>query len=511
MNSRGKEDHKYLRIGTCDIEIPVSCCLVIFGASGELTRKKLIPSLYRLYKNRLLPEGFFLLGVSRTKWTTSMFRESTETVIRDEYPSKFNPSEWNEFASKLHYIPVDYFQQESYKLIKEKLSSLEGKYGAGKNRILYLAVPPSAFEGIIINLGVAGFVYEEGIDTHIVIEKPFGRDIDSAKRLNRIVRQFFEEKHIFRIDHFIAKETVQNIIMFRFANSIFEPLWNNKYIDHVQITVAENIGIGKRAGYYEDSGVIRDMFPNHIFQLLAITAMDPPPIFETEAVRDEKTRVFKSLRPIPLNRIDEFVVVGQYGRGIVDGMPVAAYREEEGVSEDSITPTFAAMRIFIDNWRWRGVPFYLRSGKRLKSRKTEIAVQFKPVPHLMFENHIGEPITPNTLVLRIQPDEGISLTLQTKRPGSTVCLSTMKMDFVYPKDIQLDAYEWVLLECMRGDQMLFIREDGVELTWSFLTPVIERLESTIKKENFPNYEAGSPGPEEASSLIEKDGHEWRSL
>lgn len=503
--------HRYLRVGTCDIELPPSCVLILFGASGDLTKKKLIPALYRLYKNKLLPEEFALLGISRTPWTSEQYRAVVEETTKATGGEDFELPVWERLASKIYYLSGDYSRTETYKKIKEEVISIERRHSIARNRVIYLAVPPTLFEPIIINLGVAGFAYEEGVSTNIVIEKPFGRDLNSARRLNKVVRQFFEERHIFRIDHFIAKETVQNIIMFRFANSIFEPLWNNKYIDHVQITVAESIGISHRAGYYEGAGVIRDMFPNHIFQILAITAMDPPPVFESEAVRDEKTRMFKSMRPIPLDRLDEYVVVGQYDAGEVDGEHVPSYRDEEGVAKDSVVPTFAAMKIFIDNWRWRGVPFYLRSGKRLKRRKSEIAVQFKPVPHFMFETHIGEPIEPNMLILRIQPDEGISLTLQTKRPGSRVCLSEVAMDFTYPKDIQLDAYEWVLLECMRGDQMLFVREDGVELTWSFLTPVIEKLESTLRPEEFPNYRAGSEGPVESFRLIEKDGRSWRPL
>jgi glucose-6-phosphate 1-dehydrogenase len=325
------------------------------------------------------------------------------------------------------------------------------------------------------------------------------------------MKQFFKERDIFRIDHFLAKETVQNIMMFRFANSIFEPLWNNKYIDHVQITASETLGVEHRAGYYDEAGVIRDMFPNHLFQLLAITAMEPPPLFESEMVRDEKVKIFRSIRPIPLDRLDEYVVIGQYGSGKVNGEDVVGYREESGVSPKSTTPTFAAMKVLIDNWRWRGVPIYLRSGKRLSSRKTEIAIFFKPVPHLMFEELIKEPIMPNILVLRVQPEEGISLSLQTKLPGSKVCLSPVSMDFSYPVDIQMDAYEWVLLDCMRGDQMLFVREDGVELTWSLLTPVIERLECTGVAERFPDYTAGSSGPSEAALLIERDGRAWRQL
>lgn len=502
---------RYRTIGGCDIEIPDPCGIVIFGASGDLSKRRLLPALYRLSKNRLLPENFFVLGLGRTKIGVEQFRESMLTAVKDASEKDFDHASWGAFAERLCYLSIDYTLQGAYQTLREDLASLENRYRTGKTRIFYLAVPPTAFETIIVNLGVAGLSDEEMSSARIVVEKPFGRDLNSARKLNRLLKQFFKERDIFRIDHFLAKETVQNIMMFRFANSIFEPLWNNKYIDHAQITASETLGVERRAGYYDEAGVIRDMFPNHLFQLLAITAMEPPPLFEAEMVRDEKTKVFRSIRPIPLDRLDEYVVVGQYASGQVEGESVAGYREEEGISLGSTTPTFAAMKLFIDNWRWRGVPFYLRSGKRLSSRKTEIAIFFKPAPHLMFEELIEGPITPNILTLRIQPEEGISLSLQTKLPGSKVCLTPVSMDFSYPVDIQLSAYEWVLLDCMRGDQMLFVREDGVELTWSLLTPVIERLESVTETGRFPNYAAASPGPGEAELLIQRDGREWRPL
>lgn len=502
---------KYRTVGGCDIEIPDPCGVVIFGASGDLSKRKLIPALYRLHKNKILPENFFIIGTGRTRMSVDQFRETMRVVITGASPKDFDYATWVEFASRLYYFSMDYAMQESYQTLREDIVALEDRYRTGRNRIFYLAVPPTTFDAIIVNLGVAGLADEEISHAHIVVEKPFGRDLDSARKLNRLLKQFFKERDIFRIDHFLAKETVQNIMMFRFANSIFEPLWNNKYIDHVQITASETIGVEQRAGYYEEAGVIRDMFPNHLFQLLAITAMEPPPLFEAEMVRDEKTKVFRSIRPIPVDRLDEAVVVGQYGGGQISGRSVVGYRKEEGVSPKSTTPTFAAMKLFIDNWRWRGVPFYLRSGKRLSSTKTEIAIFFKPAPHLMFDELLEEPITPNILLLRVQPEEGISLSLQTKLPGSKVCLTPMSMDFSYPVDIQLSAYEWVLLDCMRGDQMLFVREDGVEAAWALLTPVIERLEAAAGAERFPDYAAGSSGPEAAALLIERDGRAWRPL
>jgi glucose-6-phosphate 1-dehydrogenase len=345
----------------------------------------------------------------------------------------------------------------------------------------------------------------------MVIEKPFGRDLESARRLNGFLRQSFHEHQVYRIDHYLALETVQNILMLRFANSLFEPLWNRRYIDHIQITASEALGVEQRAGYYEEAGVLRDMFQNHMFQLLALTAMEPPVDFAAEPVRDEKAKVFRSIRPFPLDLLDRAVVVGQYGKGEIDQKSVPGYREEPEVSGQSTTPTFAAMKVLIDNWRWNGVPFYLRSGKRLSRRKTEISVHFKPVPHLMFLNTLNGPIEPNTLVLRVHPDEGMNLILQTKNPGSEVCLRPISMDFSYPREVLMDAYEWVLLNCMHDDQLLFVREDGVDLAWSLLTPVIEKLEATTEVRTFPNYAAGSSGPEEAEVLLERDGRAWRPL
>jgi glucose-6-phosphate 1-dehydrogenase len=316
---------------------------------------------------------------------------------------------------------------------------------------------------------------------------------------------------VYRIDHYLAKETVQNVLMFRFANSIFEPLWNRRYIDHVQITAAETLGVEHRAGYYEQAGVVRDMFQNHMFQLLAITAMEPPPMFKADRVRDEKVKVFRSIRPFALDRLETSVVVGQYAGGAGNASPMPAYREEEGVAPRSGTPTYAAMKVFVDNWRWQGVPFYLRSGKRLAARKTEIAVHFRRVPHSLFPSSIGGPIEPSVLALRIQPDEGMTLTIQTKQPGSKVCLNPVALNFTYNRGVHLDAYEWVLLDCMLGDHMLFTRQDGVEETWKLLTPVIERLEELSKNGNIPFYAAGSDGPEEGKQLLAQDDRTWRPL
>jgi glucose-6-phosphate 1-dehydrogenase len=502
----------YRTTATCVVEIPGPFGLVIFGASGDLTKRKIIPSLYRLQKNRLLSENFFILGTSRTEMSIDVFRGEMLSAVKDTFSKDFDESCWNELVNKIYYYPIDYTVQETYaKSLREKLLQLEKKHQTEGNRIFYLAIPPTLYENVIVNLGATGLSQEEKGYTHVVIEKPFGRDLDSAKRLNLIVKNSFQEKQVYRIDHYLALETVQNILMLRFANSIFEPLWNRGYIDHIQITASETLGIEQRAGYYEEAGVLRDMFQNHMFQLLALTAMEPPVTFGAEPVRDEKVKVFNSIKPFPLDRLSDYVVIGQYGRGEINKNPVPGYREEKGVSGKSITPTFAAMKVLIDNWRWSGVPFYLRSGKRLSSQKTEISIHFKPVPHLMFSNTLNEPIEANILVLRVHPDEGMNLILQTKNPGSEVCLNAISMEFSYLRGVLMDAYEWVLLNCMHDDQLLFVREDGVEQTWSLLTPVIDRLESITKVDEFPNYAAGSSGPNKAALLLERDGHPWRPL
>jgi glucose-6-phosphate 1-dehydrogenase len=495
----------------CGTEIPGPGCLVIFGASGDLTKRKLIPSLFRLFRHQKLPKDFFVLGLGRTEIGMERFRESFRYSARKAFPQDFDSPLWNEFAMRLYYSVLDYSAPDSYASLNNRLPPLEKKHRTEGNRIFYLATPPVVYEPVVKHLGSSGLSREEGGYSRVVIEKPFGRDLDSAKRLNGMLRNSFEERQIYRIDHYVAKETVQNIFMFRFANSIFEPLWNNRYIDHIQITSSENLGIEHRAGYYEKTGVLRDMFQNHMLQLLALTAMEPPDAFEADRVRDERVKALRSIRPILFEKLDEHVVTGQYGRGRIHGKPVVGYREESEVSESSATPTFAALKLYVDNWRWNGVPFYLRSGKRLSNWKIEISVHFKPVPHLMFFSSLEGPIDPNVLVFRVQPDEGISLNFQTKQPGSKICLKPVLMDFAYQKEVLLDAYEWVLLDCMLGDSTLFVREDGVEQAWSLLTPIIEKLESETEANAFPNYEAGSSGPREAALLIARDGRRWRPL
>ncbi len=509
--SEAGEAPQYRRVENCEVEVPRPAALIIFGASGDLTRRKLLPSLYRLYKSGMLADRFFILGTSRIEMTKDQFRTMMREAIQEAYPKEFDTAVWKDLASRVYYSPFDYADPKSYTVrLKDILPELEARHGTRGNRIFYLAIPPAVFEDVIHNLGAAGLSREDNGCSHIVIEKPFGSDLTTARKLNRLVHTYYKEGQIFRIDHYLAKETVQNLLMFRFANSIFEPLWNLRYVDHVQITAAETLGVEHRAGYYESAGVLRDMFQNHVFQLLSLTAMEPPAAFIADRVRDEKAKVLRSVRKFPSDMLQDHIVVGQYVRGVVNGQNVPGYREEEGVDPGSTTPTFAAMKVFVDNWRWQGVPFYLRSGKRLASRQTEISIHFKQVPHSMFPDSVGGPIDANNLVLKIQPDEGMSLLFQTKEPGTKVCLRPVEMTYAYPRGVLLDAYEWVLLECMLGDQMLFMREDSVELAWSKLTPVLDAVESGGRVP-LATYAAGSSGPQEAMNLLGKDGRVWRPL
>ncbi len=504
-------EKRFRTVDNCELEIPDPFCMVIFGASGDLAQRKILPSLYRLFRDGLLPDDFFILGAARKDMGDDSFRRMVMDALRAAFSGEVKDASREEFTNRIYYSRVEYDRADSYISLRERIGLLEKRHGSLQNRIFYLSVPPEVYEPVISNLGSSGLSREEGGYTHTVIEKPIGWDLASAKRLNSVLGGSFAENQIYRMDHYLAKETVQNIIMFRFANSIFEPMWNRSYIDHVQITVSETVGVEQRAGYYEKAGVLRDMFQNHLLQLLALTAMEPPALFEAERVRDEKVKVFSSIRKFQLDRTGELVVLGQYGKGRIGARDVAAYRDEPGIAPDSVTPTFAAMKVFVDNWRWDGVPFYLRSGKRLVNRKAEISVHFKPVPHLLFSNTIQQGIEPNTLMIRVQPDEGISLIFQAKTPGSRVCLNPVLMDFSYQKIFSLSDYERILLDCMQGDQMLFVREDGIEKAWELFTPLIEATESGRFMKNFPNYSAGSAGPDEAKLLIGRDGRAWRPL
>jgi glucose-6-phosphate 1-dehydrogenase len=475
--------------------------LVIFGASGDLTARNLLPALFRLYINDILPESFAILGCSRTKWDDEGFREKMQEACREANCPNFQ-EKWPEFAAHLYYRPIAYDSKPDFEAVAEQLRVLDRKHEAGWNRIFYLAMPPRLLPRISGLIGEVGLAQEEGEGgwSRIVVEKPFGRDLESALELNSILHQSFAEHQIFRIDHYLAKETVQNILMLRFANTIFEPLWNRGYIDYVGILTAEKVGVEHRAGYYEQSGVLRDMFQNHMLQLLALTAMEPPSQFEAKTVQDEKIKVFGALKS---REKQENLILGQYVSGRIDGRKVPAYRDEPEVDDASPIPTFAALRVFIDNWRWRDVPFYLVSGKRLTRKESRIVIQFKNVPHSLFENIVGRRITANRLILGIYPEEAIKLTFQTKIPGPRVNLRSVTMDFKYypGEGPSLEAYEKVLLDVIHGDRMLFLRQDGVELCWSFLTPI---LEVCCEERAIPLhfYEAGSWGPEPAQKWME---------
>jgi glucose-6-phosphate 1-dehydrogenase len=502
----------------CGIEAPGPCSLVVFGASGDLAKRKIVPSLYRLFEGGLLPMRFCLVGAGRTVLTDEEFRESLRAAVTEALGREPSLDSWRLFSTLLRYAPVEYGDPASYRALDKAISEGEREFRTGGNRIYYVATPPSVYEDVVRSLGEAGLSREEeprGAQEecgfrHLVLEKPIGSDLASARALGDTVARAFSERQVYRMDHYLAKETVQNLLMFRFANALFEPVWNRVYVDHVQITAAETLGVEHRAGYYDRAGVLRDMFQNHLLQLLALTAMEPPPLFEAERVHDEKVKLFRSVRPFTRETAQKWVVTGQYGRGTVGGTEVPAYREEPEVPAASVTATYAAMKLHVDNWRWSGVPFYLRSGKRLPSRTAEISVHFRPVPHQMFSGAMEGGIAPNALVLRLQPDEGIALSFQAKTPGSRVCLNTVRMNFSYREGEAMDAYERILLDCMQGDRMLFVREDAVEISWKILAPLLERYGGEGAVPPRP-YAAGSAGPEEAEELLRKDDRVWRPL
>jgi len=487
---------------TSPLRRPGPCTMVILGASGDLTRRKLIPSLLHLLADGLLPDDFTVLGVGRKPLSDAAFRE--EQRSGNEAPEEL----WNRFAPQLLYLTVDLDVPDSFAAIAERIDGIEAERGSDRGRLFYLALPPSVYAETIEGLSRSGALpRRDAADprwARIIIEKPFGSSLATAQTLNRIVKAAVGEHQVFRIDHYLGKETVQNLLVFRFANSIFEPVWSRHHIHHVQITAAEAIGVEHRARYYEEAGVVRDMFQNHLLSLLSLIAMEPPATFRSEAVRDEKTKVLNAIRA-------DGAVRGQYGPGAIAGEPVPAYREEADVATGSTTPTYAAIRFFLDNWRWQGVPFFLRSGKRLARRVTEVAVQFHTPPHLLFPLQDNRKISPNVLVFRVQPDEGLSLCFEIKQPGSGVRITSARMEFCYRDafgDGQHDAYETLLLDCMAGDSMLFLRSDATEAAWRVVDPVIAEWDSTPAVD-FPNYAAGTWGPAAASRLIAGAGARWR--
>jgi len=492
-----------------DSGIPPAACLVegavdpftivIIGATGDLTARKLFPALYNLYLTAAVPDSFVIVGAARSEMTHEEFRNRMKAAV-----DGMDTAKWDRFAAALYYQPIQFDSPDSFKRLATALPGFEAERNPRGNRIFYLAIPPSFYGPTSELLGNAGLSVERQNAAgwvRLVVEKPFGRDLKTATDLNNTLHKHFEEHQIFRIDHYLAKETVQNVLMFRFANAIFEPLWNGMFIDHVHISAAESLGVENRAHYYEESGVLRDMFQNHMMQLLALTAMEPPSRLEPDFVHDEKCKVFRSLRPFSMHDPSDNLVLGQYGAGTVDGRPVPGYREEPGVNRDSVTPTFAMIKAFVDNWRWQGVPFYMTSGKRLGEKMTRIVIRFKHVPHSMFQGILGERIGCNVLTLGIYPDEEIHLSFQTKSPGAKVCLRSVRMDFDYRQDFAgpvLDAYEKAIIDCIQGDHMLFLRQDSVELCWSFLEPVLDSCERCVEKSPpLIPYAAGTWGPDEA--------------
>ncbi len=491
--------------------------LVIFGASGDLTRRKLIPAFYSLFSEGLLPDDFNVVGFARRDKSDEVFRaEMRQAVETFGRTHPVDEERWAGFAARLHYHRASFEDQAGFDSLRQRLGEIAAEKKSPGNYLFYLATQPTYFTSIVDRLGEAGLVRDRTGGTpwsRIIIEKPFGRDFQSARALNRQMKSAFSENQIFRIDHYLGKETVQNILVFRFANSIFEPIWNQKYVDHVQITVSESIGVEGRGGYYEQAGALRDMVQNHMMHLLCLVAMEAPTALDADAVRNEKVKVLESLRRIPPDCAANGVVRAQYTAGRSLGKIVPGYREEESVAADSNTETYVAFKTFIDNWRWAGVPFYLRTGKRLPARLTEISIHFKPVPHVLFDLHPTGPMTPNVLAMRIQPNEGISLRFQVKVPGMAMQIRSLKMDFGYADAFGKeppDAYERLLLDAALGDSTLFTRSDEVEAAWSFVSPILEGC-TMQPVDELPTYPAGTWGPKEADDLIAADGRRWELM
>jgi glucose-6-phosphate 1-dehydrogenase len=487
------------------------CTVVIFGAAGDLTKRKLVPALYNLRTAGLLPPEFAIVGVARRDQTHEQFREEQTRGIREFATTTVDETLWGDIRRAMYFQAGELSDPAVYAQLGDLLAEIAKRHGTGGNVLFYLATPPNLFGEVVRRLGEAGLVHTDGDSwRRVIVEKPFGHDLDSARTLSAELARVLREDQIYRIDHYLGKETVQNILVFRFANGLFEPIWNRTYVDHIQLTVAETVGVEDRGNYYETAGVLRDMIQNHLFQLLALVAMEPPISFAADAVRDEKVKVLQAIRPMGPEEILDRTVRGQYGDGVIDGKPAPAYRREPKVSPTSTTETYAALKLFVENWRWAGVPFYLRSAKRLARRCTEIVVEFQRPPLLLFDGTAMSKIDPNRLVFHIQPDEGIELQVKAKRPGPKARVETVKLDFSY-KDFgdtpAATGYERLLYDCMAGDSTLFHRTDMVDAAWRIATPVLDAWRS-LPAPDFPNYPAGSWGPEAADELIRQDGRRW---
>ena len=512
----GAESPEVIRDCLEHAEGPIPCTLVIFGATGDLTARKLVPAVYHLAREGLLHPETSLVGVARRDWDDAAFRrrmrEATETHSRS---TPLDDEVWSRLCDDLGFISGDFGDAETYRKLAEKLQRLEAARSRPGCRLFYLAVPPSQYGPIIEGLGRGGLAREADCDSvcRIIVEKPFGHDLQSARSLNRDLHQVFHEDQIYRIDHYLGKETVQNLLVFRLDNGIFEPLWNRRYVDHVQITVAESGGVGSRAAFYEEAGVVRDILQNHLMQLLTLVCMEPPVRFEPKAVRDEKAKVLRSIAPLTPEVVARHVVRGQYAAGEVNGQAVPAYADEAGVAPGSVTDTFVAARLEVENWRWAGTPFYLRSGKRLPTRATEIAMVYKEPPYELFRSKDGSRPRPNILRLRIQPDEGISLSFESKMPGQAMRVEEVRMDFFYSASFGEDppeAYERLILDAIQGDSTLFAREDEVELAWGIVDSIVAAWRADPEARPEP-YAAGTWGPEGADRLMSADRRRWLTL